>query len=490
MNPAALKANLAELPPGSTILVNADAFDERNLDKVGYKANPLEDGSLAAYRVIQVPMTTHHARGVQGARREAARRRALEELLRARPDLVDVHAPDRADASSGSTSGSASSRWCTTPTSPRSRPGCTSARPPSCSTTRTRSRPRSCRAGTLPQHHRQRRDRVRASSPARRRRRCRSSTRRTRSRRRPTSSTSSRSTRTSVCARCRPKTRSRPPAVAIGAAFAGQLGVTATSGPGVDLKSRGDRPRHQPRAAARARSTCSAAGRPPGCPPRPSSPTSCSRCTAATASRRCRSSPRSRRATASTAAFEAVRIALKYRTPVILLTDGYLANGAEPWLLPDVRRRCPTSRCRSPTSPNHDGEFWPYLRDPETLARPWAIPGTPGLMHRIGGIEKQEGTGNINYEPGQPRADDPHPRRQGGGHREATSRRSRSTATPTPTCSCSAGAARGARSARRCAGCAAAGQKVGARAPRAPEPVPRQPRRGAARATARCSCPR
>ena len=98
------------------------------------------------------------------------------------------------------------------------------------------------------------------------------------------------------------------------------------------------------------------------------------------------------------AAFEAVRIALKYRTPVILLTDGYLANGAEPWLLPDVDT-LPDITVPFATEPNHDDEFWPYLRDPETLARPWAIPGTPGLMHRIGGIEKQDGTGNVNYDP-------------------------------------------------------------------------------------------
>ena len=98
------------------------------------------------------------------------------------------------------------------------------------------------------------------------------------------------------------------------------------------------------------------------------------------------------------AAFEAVRIALKYRTPVILLTDGYLANGSEPWKLPDVDA-LPDISVPFATEPNHDGEFWPYLRDPETLARPWAIPGTPGLMHRIGGIEKQDGTGNVNYDP-------------------------------------------------------------------------------------------
>jgi 2-oxoglutarate ferredoxin oxidoreductase subunit alpha len=98
------------------------------------------------------------------------------------------------------------------------------------------------------------------------------------------------------------------------------------------------------------------------------------------------------------AAFEAVRLAVKYRTPTILLTDGYLANGAEPWLLPDVAS-LPDISVPFATEPNHDDGFWPYLRDPSTLARPWAIPGTPGLMHRIGGIEKEDGSGNISYQP-------------------------------------------------------------------------------------------
>ena len=98
------------------------------------------------------------------------------------------------------------------------------------------------------------------------------------------------------------------------------------------------------------------------------------------------------------AAFEAVRIALKYRTPVILLTDGYLANGAEPWKLPDLDA-LPDISVPFATELNHGDEFWPYLRDPETLARPWAIPGTPGLMHRIGGLEKEDGTGNVSYDP-------------------------------------------------------------------------------------------
>jgi 2-oxoglutarate/2-oxoacid ferredoxin oxidoreductase subunit alpha len=103
------------------------------------------------------------------------------------------------------------------------------------------------------------------------------------------------------------------------------------------------------------------------------------------------------------AAIEATRIALRYRTPVILLSDGYLANGSEPWRLPDIGQ-LPDIAVEFATEPNQvdeDGNpvFWPYLRDPETLARPWAVPGTPGLTHRIGGIEKEEGSGNISYDP-------------------------------------------------------------------------------------------
>jgi 2-oxoglutarate ferredoxin oxidoreductase subunit alpha len=103
------------------------------------------------------------------------------------------------------------------------------------------------------------------------------------------------------------------------------------------------------------------------------------------------------------AAIEAVRIAAKYRTPVFVLSDAYLANGSEPWLLPDVST-LPEMRVEFATTPNHekaDGtpEFWPYVRDPATLARPWAVPGTPGLEHRIGGIEKADGSGNISYDP-------------------------------------------------------------------------------------------
>src|SRR5262245_58062992 len=118
-------------------------------------------------------------------------------------------------------------------------------------------------------------------------------------------------------------------------------------------------------------------------------------------------------------ALEAVRIAVTYRTPVMLLSDGYLANGSEPWRIPELSE-LPEIDPAFATAPNHvvtksaglgatngaavgsgdeKREFWPYLRDEQTLARPWAIPGTPGLEHRIGGLEKGDGHGNISYDP-------------------------------------------------------------------------------------------
>jgi pyruvate/2-oxoacid:ferredoxin oxidoreductase alpha subunit len=137
------------------------------------------------------------------------------------------------------------------------------------------------------------------------------------------------------------------------------------------------------------------------------------------------------------AAIEAARIALKYRTPVYLLSDAYLANGSEPWLLPDVDSLPDISV----EFAEADGDkFMPYARDQETLARPWAIPGTAGLEHRIGGLEKQDVTGNVSYDP---------ERRRSPGSRR-TSPSSRSTTTRARNCSCSVGAGRSDRSPRRC----------------------------------------
>ena len=163
-------------------------------------------------------------------------------------------------------------------------------------------------------------------------------------------------------------------------------------------------------------------------------------------------------------------------TPVILLSDGYIANGSEPWQLP--RGRGPARPARSSSAPIPEG-FLPYLRDPETLARPWAIPGTPGLEHRIGGLEKQDVTGNVSYEP--------------ANHEHMVHLRAEKVARiandipdvevdgdPTAaTCWCSAGAAPTARSPAPCSAARASGLQRRPRAPALPEPVP-------ARTSARC----
>ncbi|MBL8732940.1 MAG: 2-oxoacid:acceptor oxidoreductase subunit alpha [Planctomycetes bacterium] len=185
-------------------------------------------------------------------------------------------------------------------------------------------------------------------------------------------------------------------ASAIGASYSGQLGVTSTSGPGMALKAeaiglavmaelplvilnvqRAGPSTGMPTKTQQADLMQAMYGRNGECP------------VAVLAA----STP----GDAFEVAYEAVRIAVKYMLPVIVLSDGYIANGSEPWLLPDVDRLPPIEVKFAP--PSSDGsKFQPYQRDPATLARPWARPGTPGLMHRIGGIEKKDGTGNICYD--------------------------------------------------------------------------------------------
>ncbi|MBD3945597.1 2-oxoacid:acceptor oxidoreductase subunit alpha [Nocardioides ganghwensis] len=188
---------------------------------------------------------------------------------------------------------------------------------------------------------------------------------------------------------------------AIGASYAGHLGVTSTSGPGVALKSeaiglavmtelplvvidvqRGGPSTGLPTKTEQADLLQAMFGRNGEAPVPIVAPQSPGDCFAA--------------------AVEATRIAVTYRTPVLLLSDGYLANGSEPWRVPTVDE-LPVIDPAFATEKNHgsgeEAEFWPYLRDDETLARPWAIPGTPGLEHRIGGLEKGDGHGNISYDP-------------------------------------------------------------------------------------------
>jgi 2-oxoglutarate ferredoxin oxidoreductase subunit alpha len=189
---------------------------------------------------------------------------------------------------------------------------------------------------------------------------------------------------------------------ALGAAFAGQLAFTTTSGPGVDLKAetvglavslelplvvidiqRGGPSTGLPTKTEQADLLQVMYGRHGECPVPVVAARTASHC--------------------FDAVIEGCRIALQYRTPVFVLSDGYLANGSEPWRLPKVED-LPDLTVAFADGPNHtmpDGTevFWPYERDAETLARPWAIPGTPGLEHRVGGIEKADGTGNISYDP-------------------------------------------------------------------------------------------
>ncbi|MFG2313387.1 2-oxoglutarate ferredoxin oxidoreductase subunit alpha, partial [Streptomyces sp. NPDC048566] len=189
---------------------------------------------------------------------------------------------------------------------------------------------------------------------------------------------------------------------ALGAAFGGALGVTTTSGPGIALKSetvglavslelpllvvdiqRGGPSTGLPTKTEQADLLQAMFGRNGEAPVPVLAPATPGDCFAVVV--------------------EAARIALVYRTPVFVLSDGYLANGSEPWRVPEVDE-LPDLRVQFAQGPNHtldDGTevFWPYKRDPHTLARPWAVPGTPGLEHRIGGIEKQDGSGNISYDP-------------------------------------------------------------------------------------------
>ena len=404
MNPAALHADLDRLEPGGTLIVNTDTFDERNLAKAGYADEPARPTAASpATRSIEVPMTslTKEAATPLGVKpRDADRSKnffalGLVSWMYSRPTEPTLEWIEERFAQER--------RWCATPTGPRSRPATTSARPPSCSTTRYEVQAGQAAAGRVHEHHRQHR----AGLGPRRRRpagaSCRSSSAATRSRR-PRDILHELSKHKNFGVRTfQAEDEIAAVGSALGAAFAGHLGVTTTSGPGVALKSETislavslelplldhrhparrpvDRPAHQDRGGrplhrhVRPPRRGAAAGR------RRLQPV-------ALLLRRHRGGPH--RAQVPHAGDPAVRRLPRQRLP--------------------SRGGCPTSTTLPDisvpfaTEPNHvdaDGtpEFWPYLRDPETLARPWAIPGTPGLMHRIGGIEKEDGTGNISYTP-------------------------------------------------------------------------------------------
>ncbi|HET6875692.1 MAG TPA: 2-oxoacid:acceptor oxidoreductase subunit alpha [Acidimicrobiales bacterium] len=400
MNPAALKANVGDLPTGGTLILNIDSFDERSLTKAGYAANPLEDGSLASYTVYEVPMTslTLEAAKETGAKPRDAERsknffalgliswlyhRPVEETLEwiaqrfaKAPIVAEANTLSfKAGYNFGETAELFQSSYQVRPA--HLEPG-----------TYTNINGNTALAWGL----------IAASQLAKLPLFLGSY---------PITPASDILHELSKHKNFGVRTLQAEDEIAgvgsaLGAAFGGQLGVTTTSGPGVDLKAetiglavslelplllvdiqRGGPSTGLPTKTEQADLLLAMFGR-HGESPVP--------IVAAKTPSHC-----------FFAAIEAARIALKYRTPVILLSDGYLANSAEPWRLPDVAE-LPDISVEFATEPNHTDDegnqhFWPYLRDPETLARPWAVPGTPGLEHRIGGLEKADGSGNISYDP-------------------------------------------------------------------------------------------
>jgi 2-oxoglutarate ferredoxin oxidoreductase subunit alpha len=400
MNPAALRAELGSLPPGGALLLNSDAFEERNLKKAGYASDPRSDGSLEKYKVYEVPMTSLTLDAVKdlGVKpRDAERSKnflalGLLSWLYTRPVQPTVEwiqarfakreqvlaanlAAFRAGHAFGETAELFDHPYTVRPASLE--PG-----------TYTNVTGNTALAWGLVAAGQQAGMPVFLGSY-------------------PITPASDILHELSKHKNFGVRTFQAEDEIAgvgaaLGAAFGGHLGVTTTSGPGLSLKAetlglavslelplivvdiqRGGPSTGLPTKTEAADLLQALYGR-HGEAPLPVvaclSPSHC-----------------------FTAALEAARLAVTYRTPVILLSDGYLANGAEPWRLPDVGT-LPTIDPNFATEPNHvtdDGDpvFWPYLRDPETLARAWATPGTPGLVHRIGGIEKSDGSGDISYEP-------------------------------------------------------------------------------------------
>ncbi|GAA2654427.1 2-oxoacid:acceptor oxidoreductase subunit alpha [Paractinoplanes durhamensis] len=396
MNPAALKANLSDLPSGADIIVNTDEFTKRNLAKVGYAASPLEDGSLGGYAVHPVALTsmTVGALSELGVSKKDAERaknmfalgllswmysrpfestlRFLERKFAKRPDLVAANkAAFQAGWNFGETTEDFSVRYEVKPA--KMLPG----------TYRNITGNQALALGLVAAGVRAKLPVFLGAYPIT-----------------PASdilhelSKHKRFGITTVQA----EDEIAAIGAALGAAYGGALGVTTTSGPGVALKGetislaialelplvivdvqRAGPSTGMPTKTEQADLNMALYGRHGEAPLAviaPKSPSDCFH-----------------------AAIEAARIALTYRTPVILLSDNYVANGSEPWLLPEAGE-LPDLTTTYATEPNgEDGRFLPYLRDPETLARPWAIPGTPGLEHRIGGLEKADKTGDISYDP-------------------------------------------------------------------------------------------
>jgi 2-oxoglutarate/2-oxoacid ferredoxin oxidoreductase subunit alpha len=402
MNPAALKANVGDLPRGADIIANTDEFSKRNLSRVGYAASPLEDGSLAAYNIHAVPITSMTVKALEDfeiTRKDAERAKNmfalgllswlynrplegtikfLESKFAGKPEIMKANvAAFQAGWNYGETTEAFSVQYEVKPANLE--PG----------TYRNITGNLALAYGLVAASRRSGLPLFLGSYPIT-----------------PASDVLH---ELSKLKRFGVRTFQAEDEIAgvgaaLGASFGGALGVSTTSGPGMTLKmetiglavsvelpliicdiQRAGPSTGMPTKTEQADLLMALYGRNGESPVPVLAPATPSDC--------------------FTTALEAVRIATKYRTPVIILSDGYLANGSEPWRIPVVsdlpRLRDEFSYSKPQEWRGADGkvEFLPFKRDPETLARPWAIPGMPGLEHRIGGIEKADGAGTISYDP-------------------------------------------------------------------------------------------
>jgi 2-oxoglutarate ferredoxin oxidoreductase subunit alpha len=397
MNPAALKANIKDLPRGGDLIVNTDEFTKRNLTKVGYEASPLDDGSLEQYQVHTVPITSMTVKALESfeiTRKDAERAKNMFALgllswlydrpsegtlgflkakFASKPEIMAANmAAFHAGWNFGETTEEFSVRYevkpaALAPGTYRNISGNTALAYGLIAASQLAglplflgSYPITPASDILHELARHKRFGVRTFQA---------------------------------------EDEIAAIGAALGAAFGGSLAVTSTSGPGMLLKAetvglavsvelpliicdiqRAGPSTGMPTKTEQADLLQAMFGR-NGESPVPIvaavSPADC-----------------------FDAAIEAARIAVKYRTPVILLSDGYLANGSEPWRIPDTASLPDLSEEFAFAAPGDgSGGFEPFRRDAVTLARPWAIPGTPGLEHRIGGIEKADITGTISYDP-------------------------------------------------------------------------------------------
>ena len=391
MNPAALRINLPDLPSGGILIVNEGTFTSQNLEKAGFKTNPLEDGSLSKYQAYAIDISKQVALALEGmglSAREVARcknfyalglvfwlyshptereEQSIRNKFQKNPQIAEANVKAfRAGYNYGDTTELFASRYLVSSASIE--PG--TYRHITGNEATAIGFIAAARISGLPLFY--------GSYPIT-----------------PASDILHNLSiyRNYGVITFQAEDEIAAVTSAIGAAYAGAIGITGTSGPGLALKGeaiglavmtelplvvvdvqRGGPSTGLPTKTEQADLLQVMFGRNSECPVAviaPATPVDC-----------------------FWMAMEAIRIATRHMCPVIFLSDGDLANGAEPWKLPDLAS-LPKIEVKFRTDP--DG-FYPYLRDPETLARPWAIPGTPGLEHRIGGLEKEDVTGNVSYD--------------------------------------------------------------------------------------------